>query len=391
MLDAHRVHLIPFLTQPSAIAPEASVGRAAQMLRFAGADHLPVVDRRGVLVGAISGADLAPLLRRPVGADLAEPVSAWMRPAPTLPAGADVAEARARASAERASVLYVVDERGHYLGAVRIADLLDPQPGRPRPHPVGGMATPWGVYLTASGIQAGTGNLSLVAGGIVIGLLLAAAHAAGGVLAWVLQRYAALPALALWEAPQPSGFSSAAGVWLVLRGVELAVFLVMLRSVGLARFHAGEHQVVHAMERGEPLQEEVVSRMERVHPRCGTNVMAAGIIFSAVLQGVSLLRLGWLDASDGAILGAVAAFVGWRGLGAWLQEHFTTRPPGPKHIRAAIQAGLELEQKYLELPPRRPSLGRRLWCMGLAQTFLGIMLGGGAGLYLVDLVFSKAL
>ncbi|MGC8667996.1 MAG: DUF1385 domain-containing protein [Chthonomonadales bacterium] len=387
-LDESKTSLTAYLAQPPAITADASIGYAAHMLRFTGTDRLPVVDRRGVLVGVILATDLAPLLLRANKENLVEPVSTQMRPAAILPARADAEQARAALVSEGSPVLYVVDDRGHYLGAVSVAGLLDPQPWTPRPRPVGGMATPWGVYLTASGIQAGTGNLSLVAGGVVIGLLLAAAHAVSGIAAWVLQRCFALPALALWEAPQPASVSGVTAVWLALRGLEVMAFLLLLRTVPLSRFHAGEHQVVHAMERGEPLVEEIVSRMERVHPRCGTNVMAAGLIFSVVMQGVSLLRLGWLDAGDGAILGAVAAFVGWRGLGAWLQEHFTTRPPAPKHIQAAIRAGLDLERKYLEAPPRTPSLGRRLWCMGLAQTFVGIMIGGGAGLYLVDLVFS---
>ena len=391
MLEVGRFSLTPFLRQTPTVLPEASIAHAAQTMRYSGMDRLPVVDRGGHLVGAIAAADLAVLLQPSDEDKRTDPVSAWMRAANTLRSTANVSEARAALAGAQAPVLFVVDRGGHYLGAITVADLLAPEGNPPRPGPVGGMATPWGVYLTASGIQAGTGNLSLVAGGVVIGLLLAMAHAVSGVVSWIVQRFTQVPALTLWEAPQPTGFSNITVVWLALRALEVVAFLFLLRAATLSRFHAGEHQVVHAMERGEPLVEEVVARMERVHPRCGTNVMAAGLIFSAVMQVVSVLRLRWLDAGDGAILGAVAAFVGWRGLGAWLQQHFTTSPPASRHIRAAIKAGLELEQKYLSQPPRRPSFGRRLWCMGFAQTFVGIMIGGGAGLYVVDLAFQRFL
>jgi uncharacterized protein YqhQ len=47
--------------------------------------------------------------------------------------------------------------------------------------------------------------------------------------------------------------------------------------------------VVHAIERGEPLVLEVVRRMPRVHPRCGTNLVAGIALFLGLanfLQGM---------------------------------------------------------------------------------------------------------
>jgi uncharacterized protein YqhQ len=45
--------------------------------------------------------------------------------------------------------------------------------------------------------------------------------------------------------------------------------------------------VVHAIERGEPLLAESVRAMPRVHPRCGTNIVAAAFLATTVYTALA--------------------------------------------------------------------------------------------------------
>src|SRR5262249_31439746 len=152
----------------------------------------------------------------------------------------------------------------------------------PRPHSVGGMATPWGVYLTDGTLQAGAGNLALAVGGVLMGLMLAISYMGVGLACWALQHTLHWPLYTLWNADSPAEMTLGNSGWYVLQALSLVLFLVFMRALPLAGYHAAEHQAVHAMERGEPLCAEIVRRMPRVHPRCGTNLMAAGLVFGTV-------------------------------------------------------------------------------------------------------------
>jgi len=338
---------------------------------------LPVADSRGHIVGIVSLTDLAPLVNwHPAPACLVQPVERWMRPPGTLLRSTLAMRQIRQVLAECGeSSLPVVDESGHYLGIVTVADLLSPLPVRPRPPMVGGMATPWGVYLTTGAIQAGAGNLALAASGLALGAALAAAHGIVGVGAWLVERSLGWPLLQTWIAAEPAVDAAGLAGWLLVQGAALPLFLLMMRLMPLAGYHAAEHQVVHAMERGEPLEPEIVARMPRVHPRCGTNLMAGGLMFAAVSQGVPAVRFLGLDAADGAVLGAAAALFTWRSVGAFLQQHFTTRTAAPRHIVSTIAAARDLEERWLHSPPARPSLRRRIWCSGAIQTLAGVSLG----------------
>jgi hypothetical protein len=150
-----------------------------------------------------------------------------------------------------------------------------------------------------------------------------------------------------------------------------------MRLLPLAGYHAAEHQAVHAIERGEPLRPEILRRMPRVHPRCGTNIMAGALIFTVVSQALTALRIG-LGSSDSAVLGAIVALFTWRSLGAFLQQYFTTRPATDRQLASGIAAARDLERKFTGAIPRRPTLIRRLWCMGMPQMVVGTSLGATA-------------
>jgi hypothetical protein len=174
--------------------------------------------------------------------------------------------------------------------------------------------------------------------------------------------------------PAPAEVSLANAGWIILKSLSLPAFLVLMRLMPLSGYHAAEHQAVHAMERGEPLIPEVVERMPRVHPRCGTNIMAGVLVFGCVSQGLPVLQIG-LGGPDSALIGAVAALFSWRSLGAFLQQYFTTRPASDKQIASGIAAATDLQRKFLASEPRRPTFWKRLWCMGFLQMVVGSFIG----------------
>ena len=69
-------------------------------------------------------------------------------------------------------VIPVVDADNYCLGIVSVTDLLLPEMPYSKPPVVGGMATPFGVYLTNGSLQAGVGNGALVAAGALMGAMM---------------------------------------------------------------------------------------------------------------------------------------------------------------------------------------------------------------------------
>ena len=149
------------------------------------------------------------------------------------------------------------------------------------------------------------------------------------------------------------------------------MFLSLVRLSPLAGYHAAEHQVVHAIERGQPLLTECVREMPREHPRCGTNFVAAALLFS--LGGALTPLLGALAYP----LGGLAALVWWRTLGGWLQRHFTTRPATDAQLDSGIRAARELLVRHARSERNDTPLGR-LWRSGMVHILLGFL--GGAGI-----------
>lgn len=248
------------------------------------------------------------------------------------------------------------------------------------------MATPFGIYLTAGGVRAGVGPGGLVVGGIALGAMIAAAHFVVGAGCWGADALLGTSVLGLWMQTVPPREFGTASVWLSLQAASAVMFLVMLRLSPITGNHGAEHQVVHAMDRGEPLTPEVVSRMPRVHARCGTNLIAAVAVFAAILQIVTTLRPFGLDALAGSLIGAAAAFKSWRAVGAFLQAHFTTKRPSPRQLERAIEAANDLRERYPREALSRQTVLKRLWYMGAPQTALGVFIGTGAPLVAFELL-----
>jgi len=364
---------VPLLT------PEDSIGVFLEMARSQPLQSLPVT-RRGVLCGMVSSADVLPLLRLASPEErrqaLTRPVAEVMRP-PDIVASAQMTtqEIGALLAEHGLGQVPVVDTEGSCLGVVLASDLLLPDYAPPRPARVGGMATPFGVYLTDGALQAGASNMALVATGAVMGLLLFVSRELLEAGLWLAQRYAHLPRLPVFDLDfEPAGNQLGEGLLSIgLQLLTLLIFFVLMRLTRLAGYHAAEHQAVHALERNEVLVPTVVRRMPRAHPRCGTNLMAAGLLFYTFCRAFSYVP--WLDPYwTGPLFAALGTVFTWRPVGTFLQERFTTRPANEREIASGIAAANALSEAYLQSPPARARFLRRIWCMGLLQVLCGSLL-----------------
>jgi len=385
--------LTTFMQPVPTVQPFDSVGRAVRIMGETRMRVLPVADMRGYLVGVVSSERIrAKLLHGDPDLVLGEPVYDCIEP-PSEVVGPDAAVDQVQrmfASTGRDSV-FVADRSGALLGMVRWHDLVIPHSVVRAPLGAGGMATPFGVYLTAGGVQAGVGPGGLVIGGIVLGAMIAAAHLVVGAGCWGADTFLGTSVLGLWlgttgTASLPPREVGAASIWLALQAASAALFLVILRLSPITGNHGAEHQVVHALERGEPLTPEGVARMPRVHARCGTNLIAAIAVFAAILQLVTTLRPFGLDALAGSLIGAAVAARTWRGVGAFLQAWFTTKKPSSRQLERAIETANELRERYPREARGRMTPLRRLWNMGAPQTALGVFIGAGMPFVALELL-----
>jgi hypothetical protein len=258
----------------------------------------------------------------------------------------------------------VVDPVGRYLGIVGTGALMSAACGALRPPLIGGLATPLGVYLTNGTIRAGVGDLALVSAGFFMGLLQFLA-------AW--GAYALTPILVHASADLTrSGFfaasllpSPAAAYFWLPPLLTIFLFSLLFRFSWVTGYHAAEHQVVHAIEQGDDLTLEAVRAKPRVHPRCGTNLMAAFVIFM-VLHGGLPPELSWIAFP--------VALIAWRAFGSFLQQYVTTRVPNERQLLSGLRAGEELLERYQLRPAEMPSRWRRLWNIGLLQVLAGFLI-----------------
>lgn len=380
---------LAFFLQPvPTVQPFDSVGRAVRIMGETRMRVLPVVDMHGRLLGVVSSERIrVRLAHGDAETALRETLSGSIE-APTEVVGPDatVEQVQRMFASTGRDAAFVADRSGFLMGMVRWHDLVVPHSVVRAPLGAGGMATPFGVYLTAGGVRAGVGPGGLVVGGIALGAMIAAAHLVVGAGCWGADAFLGTSVLGLWMQTAPPREFGTASAWLSLQAASAVMFLVMLRLSPITGNHGAEHQVVHAMERGEPLTPEVVSRMPRVHARCGTNLIAAVAVFAGILQIVTTLRPFGLDALAGSLIGAAAAFKSWRAVGAFLQAHFTTKRPSPRQLERAIEAANDLRERYPREARSRQTVLKRLWYMGAPQTALGVFIGTGAPLVAFELL-----
>ena len=271
--------------------------------------------------------------------------------------------------------LPVVSEQGHPIGLIFRNDLVAYLTKSIRPPSVAGMATPLGVYLTTGSHSAGAGNLGLFLTGVVLASFITISKLTVNLLdetVNVLTNRHLEQYLTTHFIP---GFGSAYGIYLIFVALVTALItLSLLRWSPLSGFHAAEHMTVHAMEIGEELTTELVALQPRVHPRCGTNILAAASVF---------IILTSIAGSDTAVLFALlAVFLGWRKIGGMMQHFITTKNPDPDQLDNGVEAGKELISKFMARPNYQSEGFARVMNMGFIQTASGM----GAALLIYNLI-----
>lgn len=346
------------------IAPEDSIGKAIEYLRISGLSVLPVVSE-GKLVGLISeesllktasAGDPVAMLETRVSSHMSDvrvAVYAWT----PISATAEIMDDHGM------QAIPIVNEYGDYLGIVSRSDVLGALSLTIKPTSIAGMATPLGVYLTTGVIRAGAGDLGLFLTGVSLMVL---NYLAIGIVfgaAWFIQKAFSLPLWSILVSTSSDLPAWADPVRIVMYGLSLPLFLILMRLSPLSGYHAAEHQVVHAIENGEPLKPEHVSAMPRVHPRCGTNIVAAMIIFLMISQIV-----GTETALMITVL--ILAFA-WKNIGGLLQNYITTKPASKKQMVNGIKAGESLLYQFRMNPTYNISGWKRIWLTGMPQMMLG--------------------
>ena len=274
-----------------------------------------------------------------------------------------VAQAADLMNSARAEVLPVVDEFGSYRGVVTRSDVLAALLGVLRPPVVAGMATPLGVHLTTGAVSAGAGSLGLYLAGVSLMLMMEAARGVLWLGAFAADKLFSAHLIPLLSSPPTGLFASVDAIHYVFLPLQLVLMLAFLRLSPISSYHAAEHQVVHAIEAGEPLSPEIVARMPRAHPRCGTNLMAAATVF--------IVLASQLGSGTGVIVAMLVVIVGWRTIGYYLQQYVTTKKPALRHVENGIKAGEELLAEYRRQPNKPVDAWTRIWNMGVPQVALG--------------------
>jgi CBS domain-containing protein len=355
---------------------EDSLGVAAEQLIENSAPLVPIVANER-MIGVITEGSLARALAE--GHHHRDPVTVALVEAPKIVPYQSGAEALRTFAETGAEVLVVVDDQNHPAGILLPSDLLRLRGSYVRPPLIGGMATPFGVYLTTGGIGAGVPAFAVVTTGMTMMLM----FVAGGLLS-------------SWFFDIPSIVGSM--VWLeknhvptsLLVGIENAVpllfFMLIMRLIPLSGTHAAEHKVVHAIERGEDLTLETVRRMPRVHPRCGTNLavglsLLMGLLTADFVAVMQALRLPGeaiaIVHSLQPILAIIAALFLRQPLGSFFQYWVTTKEPTDKQVLGGIESGKKLLRAYQMSANVNPTTGQRILHSGMLHVMLGsaIMLG----------------
>lgn len=373
------------------------LGKAVEALRQAGLSALPVV-ASGQLLGMVTEGDIMRLLTQEAARGNVEslrttPVSRAMSvPIVALYGGQTLAHARDLFASSDLRVLPVIDAAGTFRGVVTRADVMSALFGVTSPPRVGGLATPLGVFLTTGHTRGGVGDIGLFLSGVALVLMFLAASFLTNLIALGIETWLGWPIFAMTIAQEVAVNRDYAGAGiagfgsLLILGLQLAIFFILLRLAPLTGTHAAEHMVVHAIEEGEELTIDTVARKPRVHPRCGTNLMA--LVFILFAGGSLIMSMESYLGSIGAITGLgmllIVVYLIWRGVGAGIQRFLTTKPPSRRQLEGAIRAARQLLSRYQQRPSYHAGGLARLWNVGIVQVALGFIATWSAAGYLSD-------
>ncbi len=350
------------------LEPRDTIRRAAGLMRESGGSRLFV--RVGQQIsGSVSERSIAAALGRDGARDsvldsaiepLVEPGVQFIDSRTALREAANVL------ASSGCDVMPVVDDYGEFYGVVYLRDIVGALAKTLRPPTVGGMATPLGVYLTTGSVCAGAGSAGLFLTGAAIALMVTMSHALSQGVMRVVEALSGLPLHAYLDSVPVMLVPNAYDIpFYVSTLLSVVFFMILMRLSPLAGYHAAEHMTVHAIEFGEDLSLETVRRMNRVHPRCGTNLLAGA--------GVFLIIVSRFGSDTAVILGLAVVILGWRAVGGWLQYFVTTKDPSERQLLNGIAAGRELLERYQDCPGYTAVGFQRVWRMGFLQTLLGML------------------
>lgn len=303
-----------------------------------------------------------------------------MQPAAVLHPSMNFRQAAAAFGGSDSDVLPVVDDNGAFLGGVYRSDVVCMLTGNLRPASVGGMATPLGVFLTTGSHNGGAGPLGLMLTGASLRIFIAVASLA---VYGLMQVFAYLTGirvdLMLGSVPLQSVPNMYDLPYYLVPVLSGAIFMLLLRFSSLSGYHAAEHMTVSAIEAGEALTPEVVRHMPRVHPRCGSNLLAIG--------GIFIIIAGSLGSEAAVLVAMLVIILGWRKIGGLLQYLVTTSDPSDKQLASGIAAGQEVMDKFQANPGYQSYGFQRIWNMGFLQTLAGMAVVSGL-LWLLQQLFN---
>ena len=337
----------------------ASVAAAAAEIRDSGLPAVAVTE--GFLfVAVVTQSSLAAAQARGVGAE--DSVELVYDPhAVTLPPYAPGEKALEIFNTQPVTAIPIVDDYGRLMGVLTPADLWPKRDRAPRPAAVGGMATPFGVYLTTGTFGAGATGLALMSTGALMFTVLTTAEYGVG----ALQDYGANHA---WHVPD-----------FIFGILATAVFMAVFRLLPIAGIHAAEHKVVHAIERGEELTRENVRRMPRVHPRCGTNFAVGASLLLGIATNKDLIH----DDGTRVVVALLTTLIFWRPLGSLVQYWVTTKEPTDAQIDMGIRSGSELLKQYASGRGGSRNIASRIWNSGMIH-----VMGGASIVFAVLAIFA---
>ncbi len=119
----------------------------------------------------------------------------------------------------------------------------------------------------------------------------------------------------------------------------LLIFLLVMRFSAIGRYHGAEHKVVAAYEKYGEVTLENARKSSRLHPRCGTNILAY-ILLAGLLDPL----IGWWGY---AILQFILISEAWYifgqtrpsiAVGNFLQRVFTTTEPRRKELEVGVES-----------------------------------------------------
>ena len=123
----------------------------------------------------------------------------------------------------------------------------------------------------------------------------------------------------------------------------LLLFFAAMKFTAIGRYHGAEHKAVAAYEEYGEVTLEGAKSMNRLHPRCGTNILIYIIVIA--------LADPFIDWAPWAVLQFIVISEAWFVLGKtrisiaigdFMQKYLTTSEPGRKELEVAVESLKEL-------------------------------------------------